>query len=178
MERGHQERLAPLAAEVMGLARVKFEQLDQVAATVGPGSFTGLRVGLAFAKGVGLGLDRPVVGVGALHALASSARESGRVAAVIDARREQVYLQPFEDGRALDEPEALTAEDAARRLAAFGDDWLLVGSGGPLLVPRLPGSALDDRAAPDPAVVGRLAITSPLAPAPVYLRAPDAKLPA
>jgi tRNA threonylcarbamoyladenosine biosynthesis protein TsaB len=158
MERGHQERLAPLLTEVMAGAGVGFDQLDRIGVTVGPGSFTGLRVGLAFAKGLGLALERPVVGVGTLEALAASARATGLVAAVVDARREQVYMQPFRDGLALAEPEALTAA-------------ALVAAG-------LTGTETDARLAPDPAVVARLAAeAAPEPPRPVYLRAPDAKLP-
>lgn len=179
MERGHQERLAPLVAEVMDAARTAFVDIERVAVTTGPGSFTGLRVGLAFAKGLALALGRPVVGVGTLHALAASESETGRVAAVVDARREQVYLQPFRDGAALAEAEALTAADAAARLAGLGEGWRLVGSGAPLLAPLLAGSEVDARLAPDPAVIARIGAAAPLAPAyPVYLRAPDAKLPA
>lgn len=179
MERGHQERLAPLVAEVMDAAGIGFEQIERIAVTTGPGSFTGLRVGLAFAKGLALALERPAVGVGTLHALAASAGEAGLVAAVVDARREQVYLQPFRDGAALAEAEALTASDAAARLAGHGEGWRLVGSGGPLLAPLLASSEVDGRLAPDPAMIARIGAGAPLAPArPVYLRAPDAKLPA
>jgi tRNA threonylcarbamoyladenosine biosynthesis protein TsaB len=178
MERGHQERLAPLLAELMAEAGVAFADLDGVAVTVGPGSFTGLRVGLAFAKGLGLALERPVTGVGTLHAMAASVGEHGRVAAVIDARREQVYLQAFADGAALGEPEALSAGDAGGRLNESGGSWRLVGSGAGLLLPMLDGATVDDRAAPDPVAVARLALRAPGGPAnPVYLRAPDAKLP-
>lgn len=179
MERGHQERLAPLAAEVMAEAGIAFADLARVAATVGPGSFTGLRVGLAFAKGLGLATGRPVTGVGTLHAMAASAGERGRVASVIDARREQVYLQAFDDGEPLGEPEALTAADAAARLAAWGGPWRLVGSGAGLVLPMLDGAVAEDRVAPDPVMVARLALNAPAVPAsPLYLRAPDAKLPA
>lgn len=179
MERGHQERLATLVSEVMGEAAVGFDALERVGVTVGPGSFTGLRVGLAFAKGLGLALERPVVGVGTLEALAASACRTGSVAAVVDARREQVYLQPFRDGEALAEAEALTTVDAAARLEALGGPWLLVGTGGALLAPRLTGVVLAPRIAPDPVVIAELASAAPDGPVkPVYLRAPDAKLPA
>ena len=179
MERGHQERLGPLVAEVIAEAGVGFGQLERIGVTVGPGSFTGLRVGLAFAKGLGLALERPVAGVGTLHALEESAGTAGLVAAVVDARREQVYFQPFGDGRALAEPEALSAADASARLSGWGGPWRLVGSGAGLVAAGLPGWTVEDRLAPDPAVVARLAAEAPLEPPrPVYLRAPDAKLPA
>ena len=95
MQRGHQERLAPMVAEVMASAGVEFTALGRVGVTVGPGSFTGVRVGLAFAKGLGLALGIPCIGVGALDALAATAGSSavgGKLAAAIDARRGQVYL--------------------------------------------------------------------------------------
>jgi tRNA threonylcarbamoyladenosine biosynthesis protein TsaB len=173
MERGHQERLGLITAEVM--AGLAFADLQRIGATVGPGSFTGLRVGLAFAKGLGLALNKPVVGVGTLQALAFG--EPGRAAAIVDARREQVYLQAFEDGAPLSEPEALSAVDAAARLATLGQGWRLVGTGGALVAGLLPGSNVVARTAPDPVAVARLVQTSSEPTRPLYLRAPDAKLP-
>ncbi|MGH7024255.1 MAG: tRNA (adenosine(37)-N6)-threonylcarbamoyltransferase complex dimerization subunit type 1 TsaB, partial [Caulobacteraceae bacterium] len=81
MARGHQERLGPMVREAMDQAGLRFSELDRIAVTVGPGSFTGLRVGLAFAKGLALALDIPCTGVGTLAALAAGA--AGRRAAVI-----------------------------------------------------------------------------------------------
>src|SRR5215218_9687713 len=89
MARGHQERLATMAQQVMAQAGLAFSRLERIGATVGPGSFTGLRVGVAFAKGLGSALGVPVVGVGVLEALAAEAE--GPIAAAIDARRDQVY---------------------------------------------------------------------------------------
>ena len=182
MERGHQERLAPLVREVAAEAGIAFPELDRIAATVGPGSFTGLRVGLAFAKGMGLALRKPVTGVGSLRALAGTAAASGFVAAAIDARREQLYLQAFLDGEPLMEPEALTGEDAAERLRRLhrGGTAVIAGSGARLLEGVLAGAVLDDLPAPDPVVVARLAMAdlSGEPARPLYLRAPDAKLPA
>src|SRR5579872_7102287 len=77
MTRGHQERLALMVREAMEAAGLPFSSLDRVGVTVGPGSFTGLRVGLAFAKGLGLALAKPCVGVGTLEALAASAPGAG-----------------------------------------------------------------------------------------------------
>src|ERR1700761_8751354 len=135
MLRGHQERLAPLVEEVVQAAGLPFAAVDRIGVTVGPGSFTGLRVGLAFAKGLGLALGRPCVGVGTLEALAASSPGPGLTAAVIDARREQVYLQAFIDGHAVMAPDALPVEIAAARLAELWRDGplRLVGPGAPLL---------------------------------------------
>src|SRR5689334_22628201 len=119
MARGHQERLAPMAQAVMAETCLAFPALNRIAVTVGPGSFTGLRVGIAFAKGLALALDRPAVGVGTLEALAAEA--DGLVFAAIDARRGQLYLQGFEGGRALMAPDALTAETAAARIAELSN---------------------------------------------------------
>ncbi len=179
MARGHQERLAPMAQRVMGEAAVAFPDLSRIGVTVGPGSFTGLRVGLAFAKGLGSALAIPVVGVGALEALAAEA--GGRVFAAIDARRDQIYLQGFEDGRPLMAPAALDLGAAAARLAelAMGGPVTLVGSGGPLLAPWAPGARIVPAEGCDARQVARLAAArEPAAPRPLYLRAPDARLPA
>lgn len=191
MARGHQERLAPLTAELLDEAGLKPADLDRIGVTVGPGSFTGLRVGLAFAKGLGLALGRPVVGVGALEALAASvpqtaphagAAPGGLIVAVIDARREQVYAQAFAGGAAAATgPEALGVAEAAASMAATGRPAVLVGSGARLLAQAFPEAAIDPRPGADPVALARLAAAAPEPvgmPAPIYLRAPDAKPPA
>lgn len=180
MPRGHQERLAPLVREVMLEAGVAFGDLTRIGVTVGPGSFTGLRVGLAFAKGLSAALGIPCVGVGALEAMALG--RAGFTAAVIDARREQVYVQMFGDGVALMAPDALTAQDAMARLVELyaGGAATLVGSGAALLAPVLPSATVLALDGPDPVAVARLAQRGPdpaHPPRPLYLRAPDAKLP-
>lgn len=183
MLRGHQERLAPLVAEIMDEAGLGFDRLTRVGVTVGPGSFTGLRVGLAFAKGLGAALGAPVIGVGVLEALAAS--EPGLVFAVLDARRDQVYVQAFAPGgllgsRPLMAPDALSVETAAARLLELsgGGPVILVGSGAPLLAPLLPEARQVLTEWPDPAAVARIAARKPpIPPRPLYLRAPDAKLP-
>ena len=181
MTRGHQERLAPLVREVMVQAGVAFADLDRIGATVGPGSFTGLRVGLAFAKGLALALDKPCIGVGSLEALAASQPGPGLTAAVIDAKRGQVYLQLFDSGAALMAPDALPVEIAAARIAELwrGGPVRLVGPGAGLLAGMAPEIQIIERAAPDPLALCALAAAKPAdVPArPLYLRAPDAKLP-
>jgi len=176
MARGHQERLAPMAQAVMAEAGLPFTALQRIGATVGPGSFTGLRVGVAFAKGLASALAIPAVGVGSLEALAAEA--SGLVAAAIDARREQVYLQLFEAGQPLMAPDVLPIGTAQARLAelAMGRPVTFVGSGAPLLA--APSDAVLTPDGCDARHVARLAAARPAAPIrPLYLRAPDAKLP-
>ena len=175
MSRGHQERLAPLVQEAMVEAGLGFDRLDRIGVTVGPGSFTGLRVGLAFAKGLAAALAIPAVGVGSLEALAEP--ERGNVVAVLDAKRGQVYLQAFSDGVPVSAPDALPIETAAARLAEFAPD-ILIGTGAALMADVRPGVRVVPADVTDPVAVARLAAgRSPVPPRPLYLRAPDAKLP-
>jgi tRNA threonylcarbamoyladenosine biosynthesis protein TsaB len=168
-----------MAQGVMADAGLAFDRVQRIAVTVGPGSFTGLRVGIAFAKGLALALDLPAVGIGTLEALAAEAE--GLVFPAIDARRGQLYLQAFEDGRALMAPDALTAETAAARVAELsqGRPFTLIGSGAALLADLMPGARLVPADGADARQVARLAAARAPAPLkPLYLRAPDAKLPA
>jgi tRNA threonylcarbamoyladenosine biosynthesis protein TsaB len=184
MARGHQERLAPMAQRVMDEAGVSFPQLQRIAVTVGPGSFTGLRVGLAFAKGLASALSLPAVGVGTLEALAAEgadAHEGGLVFAAIDARRDQLYLQAFEGGRPLMAPDVLPLGTAVARLAelTMGRPLTLVGSGAPLLAGAAPGARVILAQGADARRVAQIAAARQAGPLrPLYLRAPDARLPA
>jgi len=183
MTRGHQERIAVLAREVAAEAGVKFAELTRIAVTVGPGSFTGLRVGLSFAKGLATALSIPCVGVNTLEALAATANASGFVAGVLDAKMGQVYLQAFNDGKALMAPDALEVAVAAARLAELwsGGPATLIGSGAPLIAEAMPEATVLTPAYPDPVAVARLAAARPApshSPRPLYLRAPYAVAPA
>ena len=173
MERGHQERLAGIVRDTMAEAGVGFDALDRIGVTVGPGSFTGLRVGLAFAKGLGLALDIPVVGVGTLQALAASVPAADVTLAAIDARRGQIYLQSFDRKGPLSPPQALGVEEAQAAFAAYAARTVtLAGSGAGLLGGAEAASLID------PVALARLtaAASEPLPhAAPLYLRAPDAK---
>src|SRR5579872_1293893 len=96
MKRGHAEALMPLIGRVMGDAGTGFADLERIAVTTGPGSFTGLRVGLSAARGIALAADKPVVGVTTLGAYAAPAvsRNDGHpIVCAIDARHDHVYLQ-------------------------------------------------------------------------------------
>jgi len=170
MARGHQERLAPMTGEVMAASCLAFSDLDRIAVTVGPGSFTGLRVGLAFAKGLAMALAIPCVGVGTLAALAASLEGGGRRTAAIDAGRGAVFLQAFDGDAELGPPESLPLK--AAELAQGGR---LVGPTAAALAAV--GQTSVDLIAPSPLAIAGLAEHAPLTPPrPLYLRAPDAKV--
>lgn len=178
MLKGHSERLGGLARDAVAEAG-GFDVVDWIGVTVGPGSFTGLRVGLAFAQGLGAALNRPVVGVSTLDALAASA-SAPDIAALIDARRGQVYARIWRDGVAEGPPEALSLEQAAERVSGLAAGAVLVGSGAVLIADAAPGAAVLDLAGPSPEALARLAARlDPAAapPKPLYLRAPDATPP-
>jgi tRNA threonylcarbamoyladenosine biosynthesis protein TsaB len=177
MTRGHQERLAPMVQAMMAGAGVEFGQIDRLAVTVGPGSFTGLRVGLAFAKGLALALDRPVIGISTLEALAWG-HSGGPNLVLIDARREQAYWQAFFDQEALTAPQASTLAGIVDWTIEHGRPKRLIGPGAHLLSQRFPRAKVDAREAPDPIAIASLAADRLPVPArPLYLRTPDAKLP-
>ena len=159
----------------MAEAGLGFDKLERIGVTVGPGSFTGLRVGLAFAKGLASALSIPAVGIGALEAFPDT--ESGNVVAVLDAQRGQVYLPASRPGVPVSAPDALPIETAAARVAEFAPDTL-IGTGAALLAGVRPGVRVIEADVTDPVAVARLAaLRSPVPLRPFYLRSPDAKLP-
>lgn len=172
MARGQAEALVPMVQALMAQAGLDYTELDRIAVTVGPGSFTGIRVGLAAARGFGLAAGKPVIGVTTLEALAClhSPCRGGLIAA-IDARRGEVYAQRF--GADATEPTLMPI--AAASALATGEG-IALGDGAPLLA--LPaGWRVLDIALPDPAAVAAIAATRSIPaqpPGPLYLRAPDA----
>jgi tRNA threonylcarbamoyladenosine biosynthesis protein TsaB len=185
MKRGHAEALMPLIGRVIKEAGIAFAALDRIAVTTGPGSFTGLRVGLSAARGIALAANKPVVGLSTLTAYAAPvvARNAAQpVISAIDARHDHVYFQVVSgDGGSLIRPRVATLEEAigASRFGAAH----LVGNAAKILADRWPADApppfkVDPRPAPDIAWLGWLgaAVSPDSAPArPYYLRAPDAK---
>ena len=174
MSKGHSERVAGFARDAV--AETAFSAVDRIGVTVGPGSFTGLRVGLAFAQGLGAALDRPVVGVSSLDALAASAGP-GPVAALIDARRGQVYARFVENGIASGPDEALSLDLAAAQIGFMPSGARLIGSGAALFAEAFPDLIALPLAGPDPEALARLTAAADPAtapPRPLYLRAPDA----
>jgi tRNA threonylcarbamoyladenosine biosynthesis protein TsaB len=186
MQRGHAEALLPMILSVMRDADRRFTDLDLVAVTVGPGAFTGLRVGLAAARGIALAATLPCFGVTTLEAIAEAVdwpALAGRSALVaFDNRQGGVYAQMFHAGRALEPPSVQTARMLGGRYA--GVRVAIAGDGSPMLMAalRAGGSDIEEIAVPPYPTASRVAAMAarrwlsgerPSAPpAPLYLRPP------
>jgi tRNA threonylcarbamoyl adenosine modification protein YeaZ len=189
MLRGHAEALMPLIQQTMARAHVRFAELDRVAVTVGPGSFTGLRVGIAAARGIALAAGKPAIGLSTLAAFAApfiADDDSLPVVSAIDARHGHVYLQIFgAHGRTLLAPRLAPLHEAVQRAAATGAPRI-TGTAAGLLAASWPSdepppAAVDQGRAPDIGWVARLGAAAEetgVPPKPLYLRAPDAQPPA
>jgi tRNA threonylcarbamoyladenosine biosynthesis protein TsaB len=187
MSRGHAEALMPLIMRVMEESKVSFEKLDRIAVTTGPGSFTGLRVGISAARGIALAADKPVVGVTTLSAYAAPrVAENGShpILAAIDARHDQVYFQAVSgNGATLIRPRISPVAEALRA-ARFGAPRIVGNNAAEILAQRWPAEALPPASVevapgPDIAWVAWLGVaaTPGKSPAkPFYLKAPDAKI--
>lgn len=187
IETGHAERLMPAVEATLGRAGRRFEDITRIAVTIGPGSFTGIRVGIAAARALSLALDAPIVGMTSLEAAAAEARERlgggaahRRLAVAMDARRGALYAQVFEADGATPGPRLVTLEEAARDQVF--ENTLAVGSGAQLLA-QARGDAvlamLPDLLPHARHLARAAARLSPLATAvPLYLRAADARPPA
>ena len=181
MDRGHAERLAPMVQEAMQGA--EFSSLTRLAVTIGPGTFTGQRVGLAFMRGLRLALKIPLAGVTTLEVMATAAAaETGlsQAAAIHDARRDEAYLL-LKDGNGVAlQPAVLPFAEAVMRVRAFGP-CALAGTGAAAAFESLGAKwKLSSVRQPDALWVARQAAAMPepeTVPGPLYLRAPDAKLP-
>ncbi len=185
MTRGHAEALMPLIARVMDHAELEFAELDRLAVTTGPGSFTGLRVGISAARGIALAASKPAVGLSTLSGLAApliAEDDSSNVVAALDARHDHVYLQVFgPNGRTLVSPRIASLRDAVR--AAIAGRARIIGSAAAMLAAAWPRDTeppvlVDSRTAPDIAWIARLGAAAAEGygpPRPLYLRAPDAQ---
>ncbi|MFN3635747.1 MAG: tRNA (adenosine(37)-N6)-threonylcarbamoyltransferase complex dimerization subunit type 1 TsaB [Rhizobium rhizophilum] len=171
--RGHAERLMAMIDEALAEAKLTLTDIDRIGVTVGPGSFTGIRVGVAAARGLSLALDRECVGISTLAVLAEAAGSAVRpVLAGINAHRDEVYAQSFENGEPRGEPQLLQLDDYLARADAPG--LVLVGSASALVEDR------DAETSPDHFpidIVARLSASAKAQgkPKPLYLRGPDAK---
>jgi tRNA threonylcarbamoyladenosine biosynthesis protein TsaB len=184
ISRGHAERLPPMVEAALATAKADYADLDRIAVTTGPGSFTGVRVGIAFARGLALALDIPAIGIGSLDALAFPLARSGEgtVAALLDAKRGEVYalVRDIASGATLVDAEALSVEELALRLSHARRPFTLTGAGAQLVVDALGGphvTIAGEAEAPDIADVVALAFDAETygPPRPVYARAADAR---
>ncbi len=185
MQRGHAEALMPLIGRVMDQFGSGFGALDRIAATTGPGSFTGLRVGISAARGLALAAAKPVIGVSTLSVYAAplvNEKAESPIIAAIDARHDHVYYQVFSgSGATLIKP-AVVPVDEAIRASRFGSPRL-AGNAAKILADRWPDHAapplaVDAQPGPDISWVAWIAAAANPASAPArpfYLRAPDAK---
>ncbi len=191
MRRGQAERLVPMVKTLAGDVGLTLRDIDLFAVTIGPGAFTGLRIGLAACSGLALAADRPIIGIGNLEAAAHGVpaeRIAGRSLLVaLDSRRTDLFAQPF-DGQ--HRPLAAPACLAPTGLAALLPDAavLVTGDAAPQAADALSRARGADRveifdaAGPaDPVVVAMLAADRAAtagrdSPVPHYLRPPDAKL--
>ena len=184
MARGHAEALMPMIEAAMAESGLVFSDLDRVAATTGPGSFTGVRIAIAAARGLGLATGAELWGTDSLSVMAARAAEEGLndgapFAIAVDARRDSLYFATFAaDGTLRAGPALLHPDEAAASLPE--DSRLVLGSGAAALAeaakPDLATAAPDLQ--PDAAALAKLAGQAPepiSALKPFYLRPPDAK---
>ncbi len=196
VRRTHSERMMPALVRVMEDAGISASQIDGVAVAIGPGSFTGIRIGVAGAKGLAYALGKPAIGVSTLDALAfGMGLAATLICPVLDAKRGQVYTAVYRGAGRLDSPPrrlteylAVDIEEALGKLAALGGEVVLLGDG---VEPNLQkiNDLLGERARIVPHTVGtmragwvaqlgvaRLAdgvLDDPLSLLPLYVRPPE-----
>lgn len=188
----HSQTLMPMIGHMLENAALTLHDMDALAIANGPGSFTGVRIGVAAVKGLAFAQDKPCIGVSTLAAIARRAEGipfSGRVCAAMDARCQQVYTACFDcrDGvlNRLTQDEALPLETLRQRLEEAGQPVLFMGDGAALCHAFMQGSALKVYLAP-PAIryqhaigVAAEAVNTPPVSAeelqPTYLRLPQAE---
>ena len=173
----HGEQLAPLIERVLARGGLVRQDLTAIAVGVGPGPFTGLRVGLVTARTLGFVLEIPVYGVCTLDVLAVEAVDTGAVAGdfvvATDARRKEVYLASYDgSGRRLDGPVVVRPGDAATDLPVVGEGARLY----PDAFPHAGGADPAERRLAGPGLVAEERAEL-LDPEPLYLRRPDAAEP-
>lgn len=184
MQRGHAEALMPLVARILDRARLDVADIDRIAVTTGPGSFTGLRVGIAAARGIALAAGKPAIGLTTLAAFAApfiAADDTLPVVVAIDARHDHVYFQVFgPGGRTLVAPRIALLREALR-VSSTGAPRI-TGTAASKMAAAWPSGErppirVEQRGAPDIGWVARLGAAATdlnTSPKPFYLRAPDA----
>jgi tRNA threonylcarbamoyladenosine biosynthesis protein TsaB len=184
LERGHDQTIVPLIDRVVSSVEGGARSIRRVAVTVGPGSFTGIRIGISAARAIGLALGVPVVGVSTLAAYVAPIAldwSEGIVAAGIDARHGRLFVAAFANGKPVFPPRVASPREAVRAMGS-GPLRLVGPSAAALAIEAwemgLAAEVVDSAAAPDIASVARLGLVadpSTAPPRPLYLRAPDVK---
>jgi tRNA threonylcarbamoyladenosine biosynthesis protein TsaB len=180
-DHGQAAQLMPLIERVMAKAGTGYADLDRIAVAVGPGSFTGLRVGLAAAIGLGLAVARPVVGISSFQAaafrLGPGLRDGRRLFVALDSRREEHFLAELDDGLRIAGKPRIAGRSEIRESLRQAGPVILTGDAPILTEDGWPANILTSPAAPDAACVAMLAADPSrrfdLAAEPFYLRPPD-----
>ena len=175
MARGQAELLAPMVQTMMREAEIGFDQLDRIAVTRGPGAFTGLRVGLAFSRGLALALNKPCIGISTLEVLAVGASQHRTLAVIAVAG--SLFVGGWE-GR--QETIAPCQTELAALLGQLHGDWAVTGPGAASILPARPDWLHIHQDLPDPIILAQMAShvdPADYPPAPLYLRGVEAKLP-
>ena len=172
MERGQAEALMPMIRSVLVRARMKMSDINAIAVTVGPGSFTGVRIGLAAARGFGLALNIPVYGVTCFEAWAYHISRPCTV--VLDSKRGDYFVQSFDaDNKSIGAPLIQNTEDLKKKLP-----FSAVGTAAVSLSEEI-GCDVLYKISPISVAVGRIALSrfdNPLLPKPLYMRDADVTL--
>lgn len=178
---GHAERLLPMVAEILAEGRIGARQVRRIAVTLGPGTFTGVRTGIAFARAFALGTDAAVVGTSSLAVVAAGLAPCNVATAVaFDARKGDVFLQLFAaNGMAQSAPELLPLSAAVERLR--GASWQVAGSAAVVVAAAASARGITIKRVigdcePDARHLALMADALPPLPTvtPLYLRPPDA----
>lgn len=175
--KGHAERLMAVIDGALEQAQLSLRNVGRIAVTIGPGSFTGIRVGVAAARGFALSLGVEAVGITTLETLALHhllENPDRPVAVGLDAKRGETYLQTFGmDGLPLNEAALLSLDDAKSVLSGFNGS--VIGSAAPLFAGEESGSGPDHFPIASVARAGARKPEGQPKPAPLYLRGPDAR---
>ncbi|RCS25052.1 tRNA (adenosine(37)-N6)-threonylcarbamoyltransferase complex dimerization subunit type 1 TsaB [Phyllobacterium salinisoli] len=182
--KGHAEVLMGYIERAINEAKTGFSDIGRIAVNIGPGSFTGVRIGVSAARGFALALNCPAIGVTAFEALAMEARgthEGQPVLVAIDAHRSEIYAQAFEtDGKAAGAPLAGGLDDILALLALRPQRPVLTGSAARIINEALgeaPLTIAGEAATAGIETIARIAASRAPgdAPKPLYMRGPDAK---
>ena len=138
----HSQTLLPMLDEIVKMTEFDLSTIDAIAVAGGPGSFTGLRIGAATAKGLGLALDKPLIPIRTVDGLAYNLNgSSGRICPIMDARRNQVYTGLYrfknDDFQVVEEQMAVSIDDLVKKLNQYGEKVTFLGDGVPVYKEQL-----------------------------------------